>query len=83
MVKRFLDARELAYPEPFTEAISHLQQMDTESYLYMLNRKNPLPLLEMVSNKGFRHLSYEDSTHNWHILITKNPDCNLEELLDV
>lgn len=83
MVRIDLDARELAYPEPFTQAISLLQQMDEHSYLYMLNRKNPLPLFDMIKERGFRYYSHEKNKDTWHILITKNPNCDLKELLDV
>ncbi len=83
MVRINLDAREMAHPEPFTHALSHLQQMDEKSYLYMLNRKNPLPLLALAKEKGFKHFSQENSNGEWHILITKNPNCNLKVLLDV
>ncbi len=83
MVRIDLDAREMAHPEPFTRAVSALQQMDANSYLYMKNRKNPLPLLEMLNEKGFRHFSREEENGDWHILISKNPDYDLKVLLDV
>jgi len=77
-----LDARDLEHPVPLQLALNHLQQMREEEFLYMVHRKNPIPLLEVAKVKGYRYLSRE---HNgiWHILISKNKNINLEELLDV
>ena len=84
MKKILLDAREMPHPEPLQHALSYLQKMSNEEYLYMLNRKKPIPLIEVAKEKVFAHHSYEDRPNScWHILICKDIDCNLEELLDV
>jgi len=83
MKRHLVDAREMEHPEPLRISIEHLKNMDSEDYLYMLNKKNPIPLLEMANEKGFLHLSHEDENELWHILITKNPKLNLKELIDV
>ena len=82
-MKIFLDARELAHPEPFTISVGHLQDMGLEDYFYMINSLKPLPLIDVAENNGFITLSYEDKQGTWHILISKNPNHNLQELLDV
>jgi TusA-related sulfurtransferase len=77
-----LDARDLEHPVPLQLALNHLQQMRESEFLYMVHRKNPIPLLEVAKVKNYSYLSKEiDGV--WHILISKNRDINLEELLDV
>ncbi len=75
--------RDLAHPKPLEISISHLKEMAKEDYIYMLNNKNPLPLLQLAKEKGFNTLSFEDKKNIWHILITKNKNYNLKELLNV
>ncbi len=82
MVKIFLDAREMAHPEPLVQSVEHLKDMDEHHYFYMLNTLNPLPLLDIAKNNGFHTLSREDSKGLWHILISKER-IELEALLDV
>ncbi len=49
----------------------------------MIHRKEPIPLIEVAKEKRFAHLTYQDEKSSWHILICKNPEANLEDLLDV
>jgi len=83
MNKIFLDAREMEHPQPLQISLSHLQSMSTEQYLYMINIRKPIPLLEIAKEKGFVYFTHQDSTETWHILISKNEEAILEELLDV
>jgi len=83
MNKIFLDAREMEHPEPLQISLSHLQSMSKEQYLYMINVRKPIPLLEIAKEKGFIYFTYQDSREIWHILISKNSEIVLEELLDV
>jgi len=83
MDKIFLDAREMEHPEPLQISLFHLKSMLDEQYLYMLNIRKPVPLLEIAKEKGFLSLAEQDSNQIWHILITKNSKIILEELLDV
>ncbi len=78
-----LDAREYEQPKPFEKAVLILNEMDEHSYLYMLHRREPLPLLELAKNRGFVFISKKDSDDNWHIIITKNEAIDISELLDV
>jgi len=57
--------------------------MSDESYLYMLNIRKPIPLLEIAKEKGFSFVVDQDQNQIWHILISKNQNISLEELLDV
>jgi len=72
----------MEHPEPLTKSVEYLQNMDDTHYLYMLNNKNPIPLLELAKNNGFQCLSHEDDKGLWHILIAKKA-CDLSEFLDV
>jgi hypothetical protein len=83
MDKIFLDAREMEHPEPLKSSLSYLKSMLESSYLYMLNIRKPVPLLEIAKERGFNCFTYQDSSQIWHILISKNSKISLEELLDV
>lgn len=83
MKKILLDAREMEHPEPLRLALEHLMSMDNESYLYMIHRKEPIPLIEIAKDKKFIYLVHEESRGVWHILISKNVELTLEEFLDV
>ncbi|RUM70473.1 MAG: hypothetical protein DSZ07_02380 [Sulfurovum sp.] len=83
MDKIFLDAREMEHPQPLQISLSHLQSMSKEQYLYMLNVRKPIPLLEIAKDKAFISFVHQDSNGIWHILISKNSETILEELLDV
>jgi hypothetical protein len=82
MDKITLDARELEHPKPLEEASRILQKLDNSSYMYMLHRKNPIPLLDLANEHGFQTLSTQIGD-DWHIIICKDQQINLEELLDV
>jgi len=78
-----LDARDMEHPKPLEQAIQALRKLSDTNYLYMVHRKNPIPLLDLAREQHFQALSKEDKTGIWHILICTNPDINLNELLDV
>jgi hypothetical protein len=73
----------MEHPIPLQLALNHLQAMGNEEYLYMIHRKQPIPLIEVAKEKEFAHFTHKDSHENWHILICKDSHANLEELLDV
>ena len=83
MKKILLDARELEHPQPLEMGVKYLSEMDQDSYLYMIHRKNPVPLLQMAKERGHQTLSHEDQNGIWHILITKSKEIDLKDLLDV
>jgi hypothetical protein len=78
-----LDARELEHPKPLEQAMKALRELNHENYFYMLHRKNPIPLLDLASEQHFQLLSKEDAQGDWHILICKDPDIDLNEFLRV
>jgi hypothetical protein len=78
-----LDTRELEHPEPLEMAIKILQNLDDETYLYMLHRKNPLPLIDLAKENQFQVLNKEDALKQWHVLISKNKNVDLNDFLDV
>jgi TusA-related sulfurtransferase len=78
-----IDTRELAHPEPLEMAIKILQQLNEDAYLYMLHTKNPIPLLDLAQEQGYRTLSQENSVGDWEIVITSNKDVVLKDLLSV
>jgi len=77
----YLDARALEHPEPLKQAIEILKSLDNESYLYMLHRKEPIPLLALANEHKLNNISKEDSSGNWHILISPNSEVDLEEYI--
>ncbi|WP_295421145.1 DUF2249 domain-containing protein [Sulfurovum sp.] len=77
-----LDARELEHPKPLELAMKALRELDEKSYFYMIHRKNPIPLLDLASEQHYQILNKEDSQGNWHILICKNPNIDLSELVN-
>jgi len=83
MKKILLDARDLEHPKPLERAIEILRTLDEESYLYMVHRKNPIPLIELAKSQGFAVRTHESNTNEWHILISKNSQIVLDEYLDV
>jgi len=82
MRKIILDARALEHPKPLEEATKILRELDSDSYMYMIHRKNPIPLLDLAQEHGFVTYSQEVGD-SWYILISKNQNTNLAELLDV
>ena len=83
MTCRFLDAREMEHPEPLEKAIAILRELSSKSYLYMLHRKEPHPLLALAREHRLNHISRCDDEGRWHILITPNPSVNLENMLQL
>lgn len=83
MTRRLLDAREMAHPEPLEKAVAILRELDADSCLYMLSRKNPIPLLKLAEEHRLNALSREVKIGEWHILISPNTDTDLEAQLRV
>jgi hypothetical protein len=82
MEKIILDTRELEHPKPLEEATKLLRELDSGSYIYMLHRKNPIPLIDLAQEHGFNtHTQEVDSS--WHILISRDNSIDLKELVNV
>jgi len=73
----------MEHPEPLERAIAILRNLDTDAYLYMLHRREPIPLLALANEHNLNALSHCDENEKWHILITPNSDVDLEKLLDL
>jgi hypothetical protein len=79
-----LDTRALEHPVPLEMAIRVLHELDEETYLYMLHRKNPIPLIDLAKENHFQVLTKEDtSSKDWHVLISKNKTIDLNNFLNV
>ncbi|HIP18874.1 MAG TPA: DUF2249 domain-containing protein [Sulfurovum sp.] len=76
-----LDARDLEHPKPLELAMKALRELDDESYFYMIHRKNPIPLLDLASEQNFQVLNKEDANGDWHILICKTEEIDLDTLV--
>lgn len=83
MTHHLLDARAMSHPEPLEKAVAILRELDADSCLYMLSRKNPIPLLKLAEENRLQSLSEEVTIGEWHILITPNPDVDLKGELRV
>jgi len=83
MKKIFLDAREMEHPKPLELAISILKEIDDKSYLYMLHRKEPVPLIDLAIEQHLQVFGHQDIKGEWHILIAKNDSLDLKECLCV
>jgi len=83
VTRHLLDAREMAHPEPLEKAVAILRELDADSCLYMLSRKNPIPLLKLAEEHRLNALSREVKIGEWHILISPNTDTDLEAQLRV
>ena len=82
MKKFFLDATMMEHPEPLERAIAIIRQLDTQSYLYMVHRKNPIPLISLAQEHNLGHISRNDGDL-WHIVITPNSQIDPSELLEM
>ncbi len=80
MNRYFLDARDMEHPYPLERAIAILRELDNSSYLYMLHRKYPTPLIALANEHNLNHKSLQIAKE-WHILITPNQDVKLEEYI--
>lgn len=81
MTKINLDARELEHPKPLEMSMQILHNLDNASYLYMIHRKNPIPLLDFAKGLQLQVVAKEDNTKIWHILISPNSDIDLHSYL--
>ena len=81
MTKIDLDARELEHPKHLEISMKILNNLDDSSYLYMVHRKNPIPLLEFAKGLHLQIVCREDAQHIWHILISPNQDIDLDTYL--
>ena len=77
-----LDAREMEHPKPLEYAMRALRELNDANYLYMIHRKNPIPLLDLANEHNFKTISEEDSQGVWHIVICKNRDIHIDKVVE-
>jgi len=78
-----LDTRKLEHPEPLEMALKVLQTLKEDTYLYMLHRKKPIPLIDLAKENHFSFYLHKDKNEDWHIIISKNSNEDLSQYLDV
>ncbi len=71
----------MEHPEPLQRSIEILKRLDSNSYYYMIHRKEPVPLLALASEYNLNFISKLEKDDNWHILISPNSNINLEEFI--
>lgn len=81
MKRYILDARTMEHPEPLEKAIAIIRKLDSENYLYMIHRMQPVPLIALAKEHNLNHLSVCDNNEVWHILISRNRDIDLKSLI--
>lgn len=81
MKRYYLDARELEYPKPLERAIGFLRKLDTESYLYMVHRRYPTPLVALCDEHGLKHRELERGGV-WHIVITPSEETDPGSIIE-
>jgi hypothetical protein len=81
--KIYFDAREMEHPEPLDKSIHIIKSLDDHSYMYMLHRKKPLPLIDLAKEHRLNVLTREDENKLLHILICKNNTIDLNDFVDI
>lgn len=72
--ERLIDVSELDAPEPFEAALQLVSQLKKGEYIRMLHRKQPLPLIEILSKQGYEcHVKPGHKTQ-WEIIIWNKND---------
>lgn len=70
-----LDTRELAPPEPMQQVMRLLANLPKGSYIHMIHRFRPTPMLEIVKNRGFSYRITEKSGQfNIYIWSSSDPE---------
>jgi len=69
-----LDVSGLDHPHPFEEAMSCLKNLREGSYLHMLHRRTPYPLLQILNENGFDFKIIDAEKTEFEALIWKTDD---------
>ena len=57
-----LDCRELEAPEPLNLVTSNLSNLNEKSYIKMVHRIEPTPLLNMLKSNGYEYIVKESDS---------------------
>ena len=60
-----------------------LHSLTDDEYLYMLHHKNPIPLIDFAKEQNYQVIHSQDDKEQWHILISRNSDIDLNDLLSL
>lgn len=63
-----IDVREIE-GEPFGDIMAALESLGSEETLRLVSSFEPVPLYEVLSNRGFDHETNRISEEEWHVLI--------------
>lgn len=72
--QRLIDVSELEAPEPFEAIISLVDTLEPGEYICMRHRKQPLPLIEILHQRGFTSRIRPGSESKWEIIIWDTQD---------
>lgn len=64
-----LDARDID-GEPFGDIMAALDDLDPGETLLLVNSFEPVPLYEVLSNRGFEHETTQVDETEWHVEIS-------------
>jgi uncharacterized protein (DUF2249 family) len=65
-----LDAREID-GEPFGGIVAALDRLDDGQSLCLVNDFEPVPLYEVLAERGFEHETANPAADEWHVEITR------------
>jgi len=69
-----IDVSGLDHPQPFEEVMSCLKNLREGSYLHMLHRRTPYPLLQILNENGFDFIITDTEKKAFEALIWKTED---------
>ena len=64
-----IDVSELAPPEPMTQILKALSQLNTSQYLKVIHRRKPFPLFEKLEANGWGFECQKKSPECFHLYI--------------
>ena len=64
-----LDVREID-GEPFGEIVAALNRLDPDGTLVLVNSFEPVPLYDVLADRGFDHETERIDDDEWHVTIT-------------
>ena len=60
-----------------------LHVLKHDEYLYMRHHKNPIPLIDFAKEQNYQVVHKKDKKGEWHILISRNIELDLNDLLSL
>ena len=69
-----LDVSTLEHPQPFEEVLECLNKLNAGSYLHMLHRRTPYPLLQILNENGYDFKILKPDKADFEVLIWKTDD---------